>query len=174
MEGSSKDTMNTARQHSTEKKDQGSTSNSEIASLLKTLAALVEKLTSAASDQLPAKCHRSRERVSNPALDTEDDEVKGERSTETRAAKSKTFLVSDETKPLLQVCFALSRPASNKTRNAWVAQYRLTEGDETKCPKLDTITDLKNELPRGALEVDRKLSRLQNFVLNATEPLTAA
>lgn len=82
--------------------------------------------------------------------------------------------MSDETKALLQACFALSRPASNKTRNAWVAQYRLTEGDETKCPKLDTITDLKNELPREALEVDRKLSRLQNFVLNATEPLAAA
>lgn len=39
MEGSSKDTMDTAGQHSAEKKDQGSTSNSEIASLLKTLAA---------------------------------------------------------------------------------------------------------------------------------------
>ena len=172
MEGSSKDTMDTAGQHSAEKKDQGSTTNSEIASLLKTLAASVEKLTSAASDQPPAKRHRSRESYSNPASDIEDDEGEGEISTETRAAKCKMFLVSDETKALLQACFALPRPVSNKTRNAWVAQYGLAEGDVTKCPKLGTI--IKNELPREALEVDRKLSRLQNFVLDATGPLAAA
>ena len=86
--------------------------------------------------------------------------------------KTKTFQISEETKALLQTCFALPRPANNKTRNAWIAQFGVPEGDETKCPKLDTI--IKNELPRDALEADRKLSRLQNFLLDAVGPLASA
>ena len=41
----------------------------------------------------------------------------------------------------------------------------MSEGDETHCLKLDSI--LKNELPMDALEMDRKLSQLQNFILEA-------
>ena len=37
-----------------------------------------------------------------------------------------------------------------------------------------TLTIIKNELPKDALEADRKLSRLQNFVLDAAGPLAAA
>ena len=48
----------------------------------------------------------------------------------------------------------------------------MPEGDETRCPKLDSI--LKNELPKDAVELDRKLSHLQNFVLDAAGPLVAA
>ena len=50
-------------------------------------------------------------------------------------------------------------------------QFGFPEGYETMCPKLDTI--IKNELPRDALEADRKLSRLQNFVLDAVRPLVS-
>ena len=46
------------------------------------------------------------------------------------------------------------------------------EGNETKCPKMDTI--VKNELPKDALEADRKLSRLQNFMLDVAGPLIDA
>ena len=72
------------------------------------------------------------------------------------AGKTNTFEVSDETKALLQTCFSLPRPANNKTRSAWMAQFGVPQGEETRCPKLDTI--IRNELPRNALEADKKLS----------------
>ena len=37
---------------------------------------------------------------------------------------------------------------------------------------MDSI--IKDELPKEAIEVDRKLSKLQNFVLDAAGPLAAA
>ena len=39
-------------------------------------------------------------------------------------------------------------------------------------PKMDNI--IKGELGKEALEADRKLSRLQNFTLDAAAPLVAA
>ena len=45
-------------------------------------------------------------------------------------------------------------------------------GDETRCPKRDSL--IKGELGKEALEADRKLSRLQNFTLDAAGPLVAA
>ena len=60
----------------------------------------------------------------------------------------------------------------NKTRKSWLLEFGLAEGNETKCPKMDTI--VKNELPKDALEANRKLSRLQNFVLDAAGPLIDA
>ena len=59
-----------------------------------------------------------------------------------------------------------------RTRNSWIAQYRLPEGDEKRFPKLDSI--IKKELPKEALEADHKLSWLQNFVLDVAGPLMAA
>ena len=62
--------------------------------------------------------------------------------------------------------------SSQQDRKSWLTQFGLPEGNETMCPKLDTI--IKNELPRDTLEADRKLSRLQHLVLDAVEPLVLA
>ena len=51
----------------------------------------------------------------------------------------------------------------------WVEQLRVPEGDKTHCLKLDSI--LKSELPMEALEMDRKLPHLQNFMLDTAGPL---
>lgn len=83
-----------------------------------------------------------------------------------------TFNISEETGTFVEACFNLPRPVENKTRKAWLLEFGLAEGNETKCPKIDTI--VKNELPKDALEADRKLSRLQNFVLDAAGPLIDA
>ena len=45
------------------------------------------------------------------------------------------------------------------------------QGEETRCLKLDTI--IRNELPRDTLEAYKKLSRLQNFLLDAVGSLAA-
>lgn len=46
------------------------------------------------------------------------------------------------------------------------------EGDETRCPKLDTL--IKGELGKDALDAEKKLSRLQNFTPDAAlEELTS-
>jgi len=61
----------------------------------------------------------------------------------------------------------------NKTRKSWLLEFGLAEGNETKCQKMDTI--VKNKLPKDApVEADRKLSRLQNFVLDTAGPLIDA
>ena len=144
-------------------------SNADIAGLLKSLTATVEKFAtdqssgSTSSKQPPAKRRR-------PAEDESDD---GEKEPEPiEASKTKTFGVSEVTKSFLEACFSLPRPASNKARSAWLTHFGLPEGDETRCPKLDSI--IKQELPKEAIEADRKLSRLQNFVLDAAGPLAAA
>ena len=140
------------------------TTNDDIASLLKTLTASVEKLAASATasgNQPPPK----RRRVADDDSDAEMDET-------VNSSKHKTFEICEETKTFLQTAFGLPRLANNKTRNSWIAQYGLPEGDETRCSKLDSI--IKNELPKEALDADRKLSRLQNFVLDVAGPLTAA
>lgn len=50
-------------------------------------------------------------------------------------------------------------------------QFGLVEGNGIKCLKQDTI--IKNELLKERLEADQKLSRLQNFVLDAAGPFIA-
>ena len=138
--------------------------SSEIAALLKQLTASVDKLTSKAEENPPAK----RVRFAEDAEDSDDD---GQEAT-SKPDQLRTFMTSDETKAFLEATFRLPRPVDNKTRKAWLAQVGLPVGDETKCPKLDSI--IKNELPKDALEADKKLSRLQNFVLDAAGPLAAA
>ena len=80
--------------------------------------------------------------------------------------------MSEPTQAFLQSVFCRARSADNKTRRTWVEHFSVPEGDETRCPKLDSI--LKNELPKDAVELDRKLSRLQNFMLETAGPLVAA
>ena len=87
------------------------------------------------------------------------------------AGKTNTLEVSEKTKTLLQTCFSIGRAANNKTCSAWIAQFGVPQGEEIRCPKLDTI--IRNELPKDALEADRKLSHLQNFLQDAVGLLAA-
>ena len=80
-----------------------------------------------------------------------------------------TFNILEETRAFVEACFNLPRPVENKTRKSWLLEFGLAEGNETKCPKMDTI--VKNELSKDALEANRKLSRLQNFMLDTAGPL---
>ena len=144
-----------------------SSSSAELASLIRTLTATIDKLAAVTNDPPPAKCCRPTE--DEPEHNSDSEEEGSETET---AGKTSTFEVSEETKTLLQTCFSLPRPANNKTHSAWIAQFEVPQGEETRCPKLDTI--IKNELPRDTLETDRKLSRLQNFLLDEVGPLAAA
>ena len=89
-------------------------------------------------------------------------------SEETDKGRKLIFEVSEPTQAFSQLAFCRARPTDNKTRRTWVERFSLPEGNETRCPKLDSI--LKNELPKDAVELDRKLSHLQNFVLDAAGP----
>ena len=82
--------------------------------------------------------------------------------------------VDDDTgvRIFLQTSFGLPHLANEKTRNSWIAQYGLLEGNETRCPKLDAI--IKHKLLKEALDADHKLSRLQNFVLDVAGLLMTA
>ena len=51
-------------------------------------------------------------------------------------------------------------------------QFGLPKKDQTRYPKLDSI--IKEKLPKEALEVDRKFSWLQNFVLDPVGLLVSA
>lgn len=68
--------------------------------------------------------------------------------------------------------FCLPKPANNATRRSWLDKFVLPLGDKTCCPKRNSL--IKGELSKEALEAHRKLSRLQNFTLNAAAPLVAA
>ena len=80
--------------------------------------------------------------------------------------------VSEPTKALLQMSFCRAKPADNKTRKVWLAKFSAPAGDETRCPKLDSV--IKGQLKKDVVESDRKLSRLQNFTLDAVGPFVAA
>lgn len=82
------------------------------------------------------------------------------------------FPVSEPTKALLQMSFCKAKPADNKTRKVWLAKVGSPAGDETRCPKLDSV--VKSQLKKDVVENDRKLSRLQNFTLDAAGPFVAA
>ena len=144
-----------------------SSSSAELASLIMVLTATVNKLTTVTNDPPPAKRCRPAEDEPDCDLDSEEEG----RETET-AGKTNTFELSEETKTLLQTCFSLPRPANNKTHKAWITQFGVPQGEETRCSNLDTI--ISNELHRDALEADRKLSQLQYFLLDAVGPLAAS
>ena len=86
--------------------------------------------------------------------------------------KNSYFEVSQPTKALLQMAFCMSAPADNKVCKNWLAKFSAPAGDETRCPKLDAV--MKTQLKKEVVENDRKLSRLQNFALDATGPMVAA
>ena len=91
---------------------------------------------------------------------------------DTRATKAHTFSMSTPTKAFLQASFCLPKPVDNPTKRSWVERFGLPSGDETRCLKMDGL--IKGELGKEAVEADRKLSRLQNFTLDAAAPLVAA
>ena len=101
----------------------------------------------------------------------EDDREETEEA-DTKAMKARTFSVSTPTKAFLQASFCLPKPVDNPTRRSWVERFGLPSGDETRCPKMDGL--IKGELGKEAVEANRKLSRLQNFTLDAAAPLVAA
>ena len=81
------------------------------------------------------------------------------------------FEVSELMQTFLQLTLCRAWPADNNDRTMWVEQFRVPEGDKTHCLKFDSI--LKSELPMEALEMDRKLPHLQNFVLDTARPIVA-
>ena len=136
----------------------------ELANLIKALTATVDKLSSVTNNPPPIKCPESTQ--DEPGHDSDSEEE----GCETEAAgKPNTFEVSEETRTLLQTCLSLPMPANNKAGSAWIAQLAVPQGEETRCPKLNTI--IRKELPRDALEADRKLSPLQNFLLDVVRLL---
>ena len=86
--------------------------------------------------------------------------------------KSRFFEISESSKTFLQAAFCRSRPVDNKTRREWLGKFATPEGDEIRCPKIDTV--IKAQLPKECVEADRKLSKLQNFSLDAAGPLVMA
>ena len=78
-----------------------------------------------------------------------------------RAKKAHTSMVPTATKAFLETSFCLPKPANNATRRSWLDKFGLLLGDETCCPKMDSL--IKGELGKEALEADRKLLLLQNF-----------
>ena len=77
---------------------------------------------------------------------------------------SDTYSIEDSTWAFLVLTFAVRKPADNKTRKAWEMKFRIPECDAVRYPKLDTIVE--GDLKKDALDKDRELSRLQNFVLD--------
>ena len=137
----------------------------DMMSQLGTLSSVLAK----AKDKPPSAS--SKEAGYNEADDISDEET-GEIPEESDMDRKPIFEVSEPTKAFLQSAFCKVRPADNKTRRTWMDRFSVLEGDETFCPKLDSI--LKSELPKDAIEFDRKLFRLQNFVLDTAGPLVAA
>ena len=111
----------------------------------------------------------SKEARHSKANDISDGEA-SEQSEETDMGRKPIFEVSEPMQAFLQLAFCRARPTDNKTRT-WVERFSVPERDETRCPKLDSI--VKNELQKDVVELDRKLSHLQNFVLDAAAPLVA-
>ena len=72
----------------------------------------------------------------------------------------------------MQAAFSLPKPLTNSTRRNLLEKLGLPEGNEAHCPKLDPI--IKGELPKEAVDTDKKLSRLQNLALDATGQLVHA
>jgi hypothetical protein len=122
-------------------------------------------------DESSGESSAAEESSEESILDQEDPDEDNQ-DKETEAKKAQKFVVSEPTKAFLEATFCLSRPVDNKTRRSWLEKFGVPEGDATRCPKMDTI--IKGELPKEAMESDRKLSKMQNFALDATGPLVAA
>uniref|UniRef100_A0A1X7UJ83 Uncharacterized protein n=1 Tax=Amphimedon queenslandica TaxID=400682 RepID=A0A1X7UJ83_AMPQE len=131
---------------------------------------LMEKLDSLISNGRTSTSPMKRRRETTPAKSDED---QPEEQADTMAQKAaSTFRVSSPTKALLQASFCLPKPVDNAKRRRWLEKFGLPAGDETQCPRMDSL--IKGELGKEALEADRKLSHLQNFTLDAAGPLVAA
>lgn len=143
-------------------------SNAQLLELITKRSSTVEKLASDRADGPEPKCPRSStdqplKETDNPPATVDSDE---ENPNDDNSEASSTFAVSEETKAFLQATFSLPRPVNKKTRRSWLSKFGHPEVD---VPKLDTI--IKKELPKDASDLDKKLSRLQNFLLDAVGPL---
>ena len=133
--------------------------------LVQQLSTRVQSLEAAASSSKDS-AKRPRERRSDSGDESEEEEDLP------KDKKAKTFVVSSPTKAFLQSAFCLPKPLTNSTRRNLLEKFGLPEGNEARCPKLDPI--IKGELPKEAIDTDKKLSRLQNLALDATGPLVHA
>ena len=115
---------------------------------------------------------RSREHSPESGSDVDDDPESVQEDENIGGKKPRTFSVSSPTKAFLKTSFCLPRPVENTTRRMWLAKFGLPEGDEARCPKMDAL--IKGELVKDSIDADRRLSRLQNFTLDAAGPMVAA
>ena len=144
----------------------------ESRDLAKKTFELVQQLSTRVQS-LEAAASSSKDSVKRPREQHSDsgDESKEEEDLP-KDKKAKTFIVSSPTKAFLQSAFCLPKPLTNSTRRNLLEKFGLPEGNEARCPKLDPI--IKGELPKKAIDTDKKLSRLQNLALDATGPLVHA
>ena len=133
--------------------------------LVQQLSTWVQSLEAAASSSKDS-AKRPRERHSDSGDKSEEEEDLP------KDKKAKTFIVSSPTKAFLQSAFCLPKPLTNSMRRNLLEKFGLPEGNEARCPKLDPI--IKGELPKEAIDTDKKLSRLQSLALDATGPLVHA
>ena len=132
---------------------------------------LTEKLDFLVNNSRTPTSPTKRHRETPVQSDEEDDQPEEQADTAVKKAAN-TFPVSSPMKAFLQTSFCLPKPVDNATRRRWLEKFGLPAGDETHCPKMDSL--IKGELGKEALEADRKLSRFQNFTLDAAGPLVAA
>lgn len=138
-----------------------------ISSLLQKLVDSVEKLEAANASQ--GTGDRPASKRTRGQIDSEDE---SDDEGDTRDKKTRRFKVSSPTKEFISSAFCLPKPLENATRQSLLGRFGLPDGDEARCPKLDGI--IKGELHKEALDVDRKLSKMQNFLLDASGPLVYA
>ena len=131
--------------------------------LLQQLSKRVENLEAAKTAGLSGS-KRSQDNV--------DSDLESGGEEEPRDKRSRTFEISSPMKEFLRAAFCLPKPLENTTRCSLISKFGIPEGDEAHCPKMDSI--IKGELQKEALDVDKKLSRLQNFSLDIADPLVYA
>lgn len=160
--------------------EETATTNSSLLEMTKILKTLTDKIDAAfvahggdesgcSNSNNSSGAKRSREATPEDS-DDEDDGTSKEDGMEGK--KPRTYLVSSPTKAFLRTTFCLPKPVDNATRRTWLSKFGLPEGNEARCPKMDSI--IKGELRKESLDTDRKLSRLQNFSLDAARPLIVA
>ena len=88
---------------------------------------------------------------------------------ETEDFGSNLVEVSEQTSKLLKT--SCTRSVSNEVRKRTRSAFNLPRVPATRTPRLDQF--LRSEIPQPVKSLDKELSRLQSFVLDALAPLTA-
>ena len=151
-------------------------STEEMTRMLFSLSQKIDSLTADTGHDKPERESRKRtreEEIEDETLDdTDADRTALEESEGSGIKKPRTFLMSSPTKAFMKTSFCLPKPVENSTRRAWLEKFGLPDGDEARCPKMDSL--IKGELGKETMEADKKLARLQNFTLDAAGPMAVA